>query len=412
MKRKIVSALLAGVLCALCVLPAGAAGSDLPALTVRTMGLQAVERAVDEDNATVRALRKTAEGVDTASTMSKQLSQQSAGLQAQIGQYDALIGGIESAMAQLSDTESALYQTYAMQKKLLEGQRDELQQSVNALPLTSNSAISQIREAADQISRQADNVADQMAMGAQTILISLKTLEYTQQQLNRSLSALDRNISVLETQFSIGMASQYQLDAAKTQRGDLALSISTLEAQCENLASSLAIMCGCDAGTIVKPSTLAMPAEGDYSKMNYEKDLASAQENSFSVWQKKTALRQAQNAHDSSLNATGYAVQSAKEALEAEQSSVEAGFDNAWKTVSDSRDALRAAQTAEKQAELDFRASKVQYSRGMISRFAYQQAEDTLANAKTAVSTAELDVISAFNQYEWAKKGLVSSAAA
>ena len=45
------------------------------------------------------------------------------------------------------------------------------------------------------------------------------------------------------------------------------------------------------------------------------------------------------------------------------------------------------------------------------SRLEYQQAQDTLENAKLDVQTAELGLVSAFNQYEWAKRGLTTAIA-
>ena len=70
-----------------------------------------------------------------------------------------------------------------------------------------------------------------------------------------------------------------------------------------------------------------------------------------------------------------------------------------------------AAETAAAQAELDFRTSTVQYNNGMISRLAYQQAQDTLADARLAVESAQLSLRSAYTQYEWALEGVMTSAA-
>ena len=47
----------------------------------------------------------------------------------------------------------------------------------------------------------------------------------------------------------------------------------------------------------------------------------------------------------------------------------------------------------------------------MISELAYRQAQDTLENAKDAVEIAQLNLTSAYNQYEWAKQGVMTTAA-
>ena len=212
-------------------------------------------------------------------------------------------------------------------------------------------------------------------------------------------------------QFSIGALSQHQLDLYRNQRDRLARTIDSLYVQCESLGSSIAQLCGYDADTVVMPSTLAPVYDSQLRAMSYEDDLALAKENSFSIWQKRSELRQAQGVYDENIPATEYAVQSARDALTAEQQAVESSFSTIYKSVTDRRDALDAARTAEQQAELDFRSSQVQYDRGMISELTYLQAQDTLENAKLAVEIAQLNLTSAYNQYEWAKQGIMTTAA-
>ncbi len=422
MIRKLISALLAGALCMATVVPAGAVNSggtaavqeEAPpeALTVKQMGLRAVERAVSENNASVQSLRKTAAGMDTGSSMSEQFEAQGGALELQIKQYQEMIGKMEEAMEQIADKESDLYKTYEAQKKLLENQRDSLQQSAASLPRQGAAVVMQIEDAVYQIRKQADNVADQITMAAQTLLISIQNLQYSQQKLERQLASLDRSLDVMETQLSLGLVSQYQMDTVRNQRDNLALGITNLQTQCNNLASSLALMCGYDAGTLVMPSAFAAVTEKDLKAMSYEADLEEALKNSFSIWQKRNTLRQAQNVYDDSYDSSVYAVQSAREALAAEQESVESAFASTFQSVQDSRGTLQAAQTAEQQAELDFKTSRLQYERGMLSRLDYLQAQDTLENAKLAVEMAQLNLTSAYNQYDWAKQGVMSTAAA
>lgn len=78
MKRKVISALLACTLLAGSAVPALAAGetaagqtpagigAEAPALKVRQMGVLAVKKAVQEDNSTVRILRKNASAIEDA----------------------------------------------------------------------------------------------------------------------------------------------------------------------------------------------------------------------------------------------------------------------------------------------------------------------------------------------------------
>lgn len=419
MKREIISVLLAGVLCAFSAVPAGAAGeAAAPAAqeeqagpaepAVREMGLRAVAGAVQENNPTVQALRANAESIEESGSLAG--ASGGSGSVSPIDILNAQIQGLEQAMQGL-DPESDLYKTYAVQKSLLEAQVEELEGSLSSSMAQGEMALLQLGDAAYQVRRQADNIEGQLAQTAQTLLITIQNLKYNRGQLERQLASLDRTIDVAEVQLSIGTISQYQMDLYRNQRDNLARTIDTLQTQCESLGSSIALLCGYDADTVVMPSTLAPVYDSQLREMSYEDDLELAKQNSFSIWQKRSELRQAQNAYDEDISGTDYAVQSAKDALAAEQQAVESSFGTIFQGVADSRAALDAARTAEQQAELDFRTSQVQYSRGMISELAYRQAQDTLENAKDAVEIAQLNLTSAYNQYEWAKQGVMTTAA-
>lgn len=419
MKREVISVLLAGVLCAFPAVPAGAAGeAAAPAAqeeqagpaepAVREMGLRAVAGAVQENNPTVQALRENAESIEESGSLAG--ASGGSGSVSPIDILNAQIQGLEQAMQGL-DPESDLYKTYAVQKSLLEAQVEELEGSLSSSMAQGEMALLQLGDAAYQVRRQADNIEGQLAQTAQTLLITIQNLKYNRGQLERQLASLDRTIDVAEVQLSIGTISQYQMDLYRNQRDNLARTIDTLQTQCESLGSSIALLCGYDADTVVMPSTLAPVYDSQLREMSYEDDLELAKQNSFSIWQKRSELRQAQNAYDEDVSGTDYAVQSAKDALAAEQQAVESSFGTIFQGVADSRAALDAARTAEQQAELDFRTSQVQYSRGMISELAYRQAQDTLENAKDAVEIAQLNLTSAYNQYEWAKQGVMTTAA-
>lgn len=421
MKRKIISALLAGTLCVLSVMPAGAVGdtpsaaqeeqaADPTAVTVKKMGLRAVRAAVEEGSPTVEILRKTAASMDAGGSsgeMDSSVTSPITILQEQIIKLETAITKLEE-----NGDQTNLLQTYKAQKALLEAQLQSIQTSLSSSVLQGQALLTQMEDAAYRLRKQADSLEGQLAQAAQSMLIGIQNLQYSKEQLERQLASLDRTIAVAEVQLSIGKLSQMQMDAYRNQRDNLARSLDTLDVQCENLGSSIALLCGYDAGTVVMPSTIAQVYAADLRAMSYEDDLAEAKSNSFSIWQRRDELRQAQNTYDKDIPATEHAVQSARDALTAEQQAVEASFETIFQSVKDSQTALAAAQTAEQQAELDFHTSEVQYSRGMISRIDYLNAQDTLENARLAVEIAQLNLVSAYNQYDWAKQGVLTTTSA
>ena len=408
MKKRLISALLAGVMCVFCVLPAGAAATGrsadaaqtadagAPALTYKSWGLGSVKKAVQENNPTAQALMKTAAGIDTASDISNQLAAAGLGLQAQIEAYQKMIDDMTAAMGASAD--ETLKATYQAQIAYLQATVDSLTQSKNALPVQQQSAVSKIEDAEYQLRSQAENIADQMTLGAQKLLITLQTLEYSQDTIARNLAMIDRNLAVLRVQRSIGMASELAVDTLANQRDDLAMTQQTLANQVGKLQSNLALMCGLDAGTAVRPSAFQTPNEWDLRKMSLEKDTKTALDNSFSIWQKRVKVRAASN-QDDSYDGVKESVAAAKEALAAEQQSVETSFKTIYQTVSDCWLTEAAAETALRTAQTDLRTSEVRYKRGMISRLAYQQAQDAVDTAQGNLKTAQLKLLSAYNTY-------------
>lgn len=244
------------------------------------------------------------------------------------------------------------------------------------------------------------------------MLITIKNLGYTKENLQVTLTQLDRNLAVLKTQRKLGMIGQLQLDTVQNQRDKLAQSIDTLETTRENLGSSVALMCGLDANTIVMPADFETLYEGNLDKMSYNKDLELAQKNSFLIWRSRTAVR-AHTIRTTRISAVPPRRSSpAEDALAAARESVVAAFDSTYKTVKDCRTTLAAKRTAQSQAELDLKTATVKYRKGIISKLAYQQAQDAVTTAKLNVESAYLSLYTAYNQYEWAKEGVLITTAA
>ena len=407
--------LLSLVLCAGFVWPAGAVSTGQPAAsqtgtstaqskpaayTVKKMGLLGVKRTVESDNNTVKMLNKTAASLDSSSYMSGSAS--SATGESEIAIYAALIEDMKKAMDGLDKT-SDLYKTYAAQLKVLEDYQTSLNQNAVSGMQQAMAMLSQLDDAAYTLRKQAKNVSGQLALGAQTMLITIKNLGCTKENLQVTLTQLDRNLAVLKTQRKLGMIGQLQLETVQNQRDKLAQSIDTLETTRENLGSSVALMCGLDANTIVMPADFETLYEGNLNKMSYQKDLEQAQKNSFLIWQKQDAVRSAYNSYDKNISGTAEAA--AKE-------SVVAAFDSTYKTVKDCRTTLAAKRTAQSQAELDLKTATVKYRKGIISKLAYQQAQDAVTTAKLNVESAYLSLYTAYNQYEWAKEGVLITTAA
>ena len=430
MKRQVISAALAAAITAGLCMPAQAAGgpqaagavgstaallfavrnaadtvaapSAPPAQEVKSIGLVGLERTVRTNNPTIKSLNKMVASVGSMSAASQDVSQ----IQGAVEGYEALIASLEGACKGLSE-DDPLYIAYQEQIKILRNNVSSLNGTLASLPAIAAMTNDAYSEAEYSLRKQVDNAANQLCSGAESMMIGIKTLEYTHTSLVRSLNALDRQLAVLKIQADRGMVSPLTYENAQTQRTKLAANIQTLETQQNSLCSSLALMCGYGANTIVKPTGLPEISTRDISKMKYETDLEEALENSYTLWSKQDAVRQAGNKVDSNLSGTKESYEAAKEELAATEEDLTSSFRQIYNDVADKQRLVSAAETAAEKARSDLEVSRVKYEIGTLSELDYKNAQDDLASAEDAVATAKINLLSAYQTYQWAKKGLI-----
>lgn len=417
MKRKLISALLACALLAGTAVPAFAAedtadtaaktpagiGAEAPALKVRQMGLLAVQKAVTENNSTVRMLRKNASAIESATSGSSSSAGALNPGQAYSQLADTLQGIINDG--KLSDD---MKKTYEAQIEVLRANADNLNFSVSSQMQSAMAMLSQLDDQAYQLRRQADSIANQMAKTAQDLLYTMETMDYQMENLKNGIATLDRNLAVLRVQRSRGMIGQLQLETVENQRIQLVNSQQTLANMREQIGLTLSQLCGLDADTIVEPSTLVMPYEGELDRINAKTGLENAKKNSFDIWSKRVSLRTAQNVYDKDVSGTAEAVKAAEDQLAVTQESVESAYATVIQDMKDSRVSLKAAENALTQAKDDLRLAGVKYKIGTLSKLGYQSAQDSVASAEINVKLAQLKVAQCYSACQWAEQGVLT----
>ena len=369
----------------------------------RQMGVLAVKKAVQEDNSTVRILRKNASAIeDAAGGSSFGSASVSPG-----ATYSELADTLEKILESGTldgDTKKA----YEAQITALRGNAENMNLSVSVQYQSSLAMLSQLDDQAYQLRRQADSIANQMAMAAQNLLYTMETLDCQMESLKNGIATLDRNLAVMKVQRSRGMIGQLQLDTVENQRVQLVNSQQTLANMREQIGLSLSQLCGLDADTLVEPSTLIMPYEGELDRINAKTGLENAKKNSFDIWSRRVSLRAAQNVYDKNISGTAEAVKAAEDQLAVTQESVETAYATVIQNMKDSRVSLTAAQNALTQAQDDLRLASVKYKLGTMSRLSYQSAEDAVKTAEINVRLAELTVAQNYTACQWAEQGVLT----
>ena len=418
MKQKLISALLACALLAGTAAPAFAAedtadtaaktpagiGAEAPALKVRQMGLLAVQKAVTENNSTVRMLRKNASAIESATSGSSS----SAGALNPGQAYSQLADTLQGIINSGKLTDENMKKTYEAQIEALRANADNLNFSVSSQMQSAMAMLSQLDDQAYQLRRQADSIANQMAKTAQDLLYTMETMDYQMENLKNGIATLDRNLAVLRVQRSRGMIGQLQLETVENQRIQLVNSQQTLANMREQIGLTLSQLCGLDADTIVEPSTLVMPYEGELDRINAKTGLENAKKNSFDIWSKRVSLRTAQNVYDKDVSGTAEAVKAAEDQLAVTQESVESAYATVIQGMKNSRVSLKAAENALTQAKDGLRLAGVKYKIGTLSKLGYQSAQDSVASAEINVKLAQLKVAQCYSACQWAEQGVLT----
>lgn len=417
MKRKLISALLACALLAGTAAPAFAAedtadtaaktpvgiGAEAPALKVRQMGLLAVQKAVTENNSTVRMLRKNASAIESATSGSS-----SSGGALNPGQAYSQLADTLQGIINDGKLSEDMKKTYEAQIEALRANADNLNFSVSSQMQSAMAMLSQLDDQAYQLRRQANSIANQMAKTAQDLLYTMETMDYQMENLKNGIATLDRNLAVLRVQRSRGMIGQLQLETVENQRIQLVNSQQTLANMREQIGLTLSQLCGLDADTLVEPSTLVMPYEDELDRINAKTGLENAKKNSFDIWSKRVSLRTAQNVYDKDVSGTAEAVKAAEDQLAVTQESVESAYATVIQDMKDSRVSLKAAENALTQAKDDLRLAGVKYKIGTLSKLGYQSAQDSVASAEINVKLAQIKVAQCYSACQWAEQGVLT----
>ena len=143
------------------------------------------------------------------------------------------------------------------------------------------------------------------------------------------------------------------------------------------------------------------------SAMDMEKDLASAKEASYELFDAKRTLKDTQDAYHGigdytpTLDAE-HGWPAAKYTYNNTVQNYEMKFRTLFAQVKDHKQVLEASKVTLESKEASFAASELKYQQGNISRNTLLTAQDEVTAAKEAVLSAENDLFTAYNNYCWA----------
>ena len=248
-----------------------------------------------------------------------------------------------------------------------------------------------------------DGTANQLILGSESIYIALVGLEIQETALVRQLAALDRTIAELKVRHEWGQVSQLQLMEAENGRASLVSGLTTLRMNMTNLRMQLENMLGQDITGTIEVGTLPRVTAEQLSAIDLEKDLKM-------VLRRNPDVQAAENKEDSLFGSgmTGDLLDSMSDAadygIESAKLQAEMKFRSLYGELMDCRQVLTNAKSSLEVEQLAYQAEELKYNQGTISKNAFLAAADELQTAKEAVLTAENNLFSTYNEYNWAVK--------
>ena len=416
MKRASAAGLCAALLCGMCA-PAYAADTAKPAQTTTTaqtevkapvkLSFDTLEKTVREGNVSIRSYQQTVESAEKTD-VSDQYVNKYFSLSQQIDAYDKQISSLKKSRDSITDSD--LRKTITAQISVLQATRDSLYQQYKDLDDDEDDAKDEQKKTVDSTRRQMQNNADTICLSAENNYISLASMQYSLAQTERSLQQLDRSIAQTKKQVALGIATKNTLSGLESQRELLAAQQKSAQTSADSLANTLAIQCGYPTGTEITIESLPEVTAEQLASIDYETDLAEALKNSYSIWSADDSVRKASDDYENDVTNNLHAYEAAKIQRDATEESVKSSFRKLYKTMQEKITAMTAAQTDLAQAQKTFAVSQLQYNRGMISRIKFEEAQDTYTTAQETAENARTDLLTAYNNYQWAKRGVMTSA--
>lgn len=416
MKRAAAAGLCAALLCGMCA-PAYAADTAKPAQTTTTaqtelkapvkLSFDTLEKTVREGNVSIRSYQQTVESAEKTD-VSDQYINKYFNLSQQIDAYDKQISSLKKSRDSIKDSD--LRKTITAQISVLQATRDSLYQQYKDLDDDEDDAKDEQKKTVDSTRRQMQNNADTICLSAENNYISLASMQYSLAQTERSLQQFDRSIAQTKKQVALGIATKNTLSGLESQRELLAAQQKSAQTSADSLANTLAIQCGYPTGTELTIESLPEVTAEQLASIDYETDLAEALKNSYSIWSADDSVRKASDDYENDVTNNLHAYEAAKIQRDATEESVKSSFRKLYKTMQEKNTAMTAAQTDLAQAQKTFAVSQLQYNRGMISRIKFEEAQDTYTTAQETAENARTGLLTAYNNYQWAKRGVMTSA--
>lgn len=267
---------------------------------------------------------------------------------------------------------------------------------------------------------QIESSIHQIIIGAESLYMTILSTELQRESLDDTAAAMERTVAEMELRYDRGQISQLTLTQVKNGYNSLLANVDSLEIALTAMKTSLQSLLG---ETITGQLTLMdLPtiSASDLSGISYTEDLAKAKEASYDLYAAARTVEDAEDDMEDARREEGknsyqykmaqHTYQAAVYQEEAAVANFEISFQSLYNQLAPTQAALLTAESDLAYEEQVYRVAQLKYQQGNLSANALADAKDTYETAKRDYASAQMDLFTAWHNYQNAVEyGIVSS---
>ena len=305
------------------------------------------------------------------------------------------------------------YGMQAIQSSMTSSAIQSLDEAYNSLRSTYDDLKDgKIQQNNADLVRQLRSAQNQIIMAGEALYIALLGLEANGNTVDRSLAALDRTVQEMELRYKLGQISALTLQEIKAGRASLASSQQTLEMNIRTYKIQLELLLGADLTGSIQLQALPQVTADQLAAMALDNDLNRAKDASYDLLAAQRTLEDAEEAFeeaDDEYKSKDYQFIAAQHTWKAAQytytseiQNFEVSFRSLYAQVLDYQQILDTARITLACEQDSYAAAQLKYEQGSLSKNKLLDAQDEVAAAQDSVTSAAVNLFSAYNNYRWA----------
>ena len=288
----------------------------------------------------------------------------------------------EKLMPQLKGTVKQMSSLKSGYHSLVQGIRDTVTNWY-----TSKRNTSQIRQYEKQV-----------ISGAQSAMIGYNTIVDNKATLETMVDLYQKQCDMYQRMAALGLANQTDVVSAQTSLIGAKSQLASLQSQQDSVYRTLCLLLGYDTDSGVEIRNLSDFDMSRLDGMNLEADTKKAIGNNYTLIGQRTSAKGETNAQ---IAARLNTIEEGEQKLTIEMQRL-------YQDVLDKKAAYEAAMTGYEAAEKSNGAAQRQYQNGLLSEMQYVGTQISYNQKKAAKESAELDLWTAMNAYDWGIEGLAA----